>query len=261
MASRVVEAFLLLSLSIFIIALAYPYLLRLLSGTLEQIDLHTLESEYIKLATIIENNGAMSAPTFMRFINSKQACVYEIAFYLVGEKQPLLVFEYPALLINSNTTEVKSEEQYYLLGDTEMFGLENQSLSVILETKYRDDYLVILYTRPRIQISNEELSEDLSVFRISLYLNDFALMESPGSSAVEKIYVGKGDKIQVNTREVQKYPTLTWCSDKKLMLYVKSSGLLFHEAKESSLPLGCDGKMNIYVVNINFISKDVIRGS
>ncbi|MEM1554687.1 MAG: hypothetical protein QXJ72_07380 [Thermoproteota archaeon] len=253
MPSRVVEVSLLIFIGTIAVAIGYTVILPLMSTIFETVDVEVLESNYEQLMAILDGEGSIKTVHPMAFKRNGMRC--NIEFWLENSKQ-LQSFNIPVVIVNSNVSNYGGPPWNNLVGDNRTYALSNRSSFVISGFQYDNKYTYLLYPRPFIEISEEKISSEVSVFRILVTLNNYVLKSSSGT--LEEVIIGKDAKVFVEARETSKYPPLVWGSGEKLVLEISLKCPFFERTDE--IVLGNQGKTNIYEVQIKIINKDIVVG-
>lgn len=257
MPSRVVEVSLLIFIGTIAVAVGYTVILPLMSTTFETVDVEVLESNYEQLMAILDGEGSIKTVHNTGFKREGMSC--SIEFMLENSRQILQSFEKSLMTVNSNVSNYGGAPWTNLVGDNRTYAPSNRSSFVISGFKHDDKYTYLLYPRPSVEISEEKISGEVSVFRVLVTLNSYVLKSS--SSALEEALVGKDAKVSVEAVEVSKYPPLVWGSSDKLIIKVSLGCSFFKEVRRDEIVVGNKGKTNIYEVQIRIITKNVVVGS
>ncbi|MBS7648832.1 MAG: hypothetical protein QXU67_01315 [Candidatus Bathyarchaeia archaeon] len=256
MPSRVVEVSLLIFIGTIAVVIGYTVILPLMSTTFETVDVKALESNYEQLMAILDGEGSIKTVHNMGFKKEGMSC--NIEFRLENGKQ-LQIFSKSLMTVNSNVSDYGGAPWTNLVGDNRTYALSNRSSFVISGFKHDDKYTYLLYPRASIEISEEKISSEVSVFRILVTLNSYVLRSS--TSTLEDALVGKDAKVSVEATEESKYPPLVWGSGEKLIIKVRLGCPFFKEERCDETVVGNQGKTNIYEVQIRIITKNVVVGS
>jgi hypothetical protein len=125
-----------------------------------------------------------------------------------GEK--LRSLDILVLTVSSDVSNYEGPPWNNLVGETGRMLFSNRSSFIISGFKYNGHYTYLLYPRPSVQISEEKISEEVSVFRILVMLNNYTLKSS--SETLEEFLAGKDFKVSVEATETPEYPRLVWSS-------------------------------------------------
>jgi hypothetical protein len=254
MPSRVVEVSLLLFIGTIAVAIGYTVILPLMSTTFQTVDVEVLESNYEQLMAILEGGGSIKTVYSMMF--KKDETRYNMEFML-GRDEKLQSLDLPVLTVSSDVSNYEGPPWNNLVGDNRTYAFLNRSSFVIAGFKYNDHYTYLLYPRPSVQISEEKVSEEVSVFRILVMLNNYTLKSSSGIS--KEFLAGKDFKVSVEATNTPDYPRLVWSSREKLTFRI-SLECPFFKTRVDEIVIGNQGKTNIYEVQIKIINKDVVVG-
>lgn len=253
MPSRVVEVSLLLFIGTIAVTIGYTIILPLMSTTFETVDVEMLESNYVQLIGILDEEGSIKTVYNMDFKKGWMHC--DIEFKLdSGER--LQAFNIPVMTVNSNVSNYNGPPWTNLVGDNRTYAPLNRSSFVISGFKHDGKYTYLLYPRPSIETTEEEVSDEVSVFRILVTLNSYVLRSSSGT--LEEVLIGKDAKVSVEAEDESKYPSLVWGSSEKLVIRISIECPFFKRTDE--IVLGNQGKTNIYEVQIKIVYKDIVVG-